>query len=290
MSETALKATHALDNPGGGPMEDIVALVTSTGPWSSAALSALALAARFGSHVTGCYVDMSLRAIHGADADPTALALLLDTPRENHADRDAFQAAARRMGVRSASWAVTRASVASTMRQMGAWHDLIVLERDILQEHSLFDALGEALVACRSPCLVLPPFWEGGADFKRVVLAWNGSIESVRAIHAALPFAKAAKEVIIIDGETPHYDDDQGQDPPFFPINYLLSHDISAKSHRIHVTAREAGSALWRIATQERADLLVTGAYGRSRLRERTLGGATRYLLHHASIPMLVQH
>jgi nucleotide-binding universal stress UspA family protein len=150
--------------------------------------------------------------------------------------------------------------------------------------------MGEALVACRSPCLVLPPFWDGCTDFKRVVIAWNGSIESARAIHAALPFAKAADEVILIDGETPHYDDDQGQDPPFFPLNYLLNHDVSARPHRIHVTPREAGAAIWRLATQEHADLLVTGAYGRSRLRERTLGGATRYLLHHASVPMLVQH
>ncbi len=290
MSDAAPEAMHTMDNRSSGPMEDIVALVTSTGPWSSAALTALALSARFGGHVTGCYVDISLRGIHGSDIDPSALAMLMDVPQENHADRDAFRATARSMGVRSASWSVTRASIASTMRQVGAWHDLIVLERDILQEPSLFDALGEALVACRSPCLVLPPFWDGNADFKRVVIAWNGSIESVRAIHAALPFAKAAREVILIDGETPHYDDDPGQDPPFFPLNYLLTHDVPAKTHRIHVTPREAGSAIWRLAVQERADLLVTGAYGRSRLRERALGGATRYLLHHASIPMLVQH
>jgi nucleotide-binding universal stress UspA family protein len=290
MSEMAVKEAREPRSQPGGPMEDIVALVTSTGPWSPAALTALALAAQFGSHVTGCYVDMSLRANHGGNLEPTALALLLDAPHENHADRDAFQATARRMGVLSASWAVTRTNIAGTMRQVGAWHDLIVIERDILQEPTLFDALGEALVACRSPCLLLPPFWDGRTDFKRVVIAWNGSIESVRAIHAALPFAKAAHEVIVIDGETPHLDDEQEQDPPFFPLNYLLTHGISAKTHRIQVTPREAGNAIWRLATLEHADLLVMGAYGRSRLRERTLGGATQYLLHHATIPMLVQH
>lgn len=284
-SEAKREPTHHT-----GAMEDIVALVTSTGPWSSAALTALSLAARFGSHITGCYVDMLFRDTQGRDAEPSVLALLMDVPDESHADRYAFQSTARRMRVRSASWVVTRSSVASTMHQVGAWHDLIVLEREILQEPSLFDALGEALVTCRAPCLVLPPFWDGSTDFNRVVIAWNGSIESVRAIHAALPFAMAAKEVILIDGETPHCEDDQGQDPPFFPLNYLLTHGVSAKTHRIHVTPREAGSAIWRLTTQERADLLVTGAYGRSRLRERTLGGATRHLLQHATIPMLVQH
>jgi len=39
-----------------------------------------------------------------------------------------------------------------------------------------------------------------------------------------------------------------------------------------------------------RADLLVMGAYGRSRLRERILGGATRRVLSQATLPVLMQH
>ncbi|HZX71811.1 MAG TPA: universal stress protein [Rhodanobacter sp.] len=39
-----------------------------------------------------------------------------------------------------------------------------------------------------------------------------------------------------------------------------------------------------------RADLLVMGAYSHSRLRERVLGGATRDVLTHAQIPVLMHH
>lgn len=38
------------------------------------------------------------------------------------------------------------------------------------------------------------------------------------------------------------------------------------------------------------ANLLVVGAYSHSRLRERVLGGATRHMLVHAEIPVLMQH
>ena len=41
-------------------------------------------------------------------------------------------------------------------------------------------------------------------------------------------------------------------------------------------------------AARVRADLLVMGAYGRSRLSEWAFGGATRQVLHGASLPVLL--
>ena len=38
------------------------------------------------------------------------------------------------------------------------------------------------------------------------------------------------------------------------------------------------------------ADLLVIGAYGHSRVRELVLGGVTRHLLRHMTIPVLMSH
>ena len=37
-------------------------------------------------------------------------------------------------------------------------------------------------------------------------------------------------------------------------------------------------------------DLLVMGAYGHSRLRELVLGGSTRTILQHLTIPVLMSH
>ena len=36
--------------------------------------------------------------------------------------------------------------------------------------------------------------------------------------------------------------------------------------------------------------LLVMGAYGHSRFRELVLGGATKYVLEHAQLPVLFMH
>lgn len=273
-----------------GAPTDILALVTATSPWSPAAVAAASLAAGFEARLTGCYVDPSLRMLHGGEPDPSVLALLLDNPHENPGDRDAFLAMAREAGVHRASWMATRAGLAQTTRQLGAWHDLIVIERDMIDADSAFDVLGEALLTCRTPCLLLPPAWPGPVRAARVALAWNGSIESIRAIHASLPFAHAAAEVLLLDGEAPSYEDEQPRAPHFDPVAYLANHGIKARTRRVHATPSEAGVALLREIEAAQAELLVMGAYGHSRVRERVLGGATRHILQHVRVPVLMQH
>ena len=43
-------------------------------------------------------------------------------------------------------------------------------------------------------------------------------------------------------------------------------------------------------AQDQAADLLVMGGYGHSRLREMMLGGTTRYMLEHTTVPVLLAH
>ena len=54
---------------------------------------------------------------------------------------------------------------------------------------------------------------------------------------------------------------------------------------------KSVGEALATTATEMKAGLLVMGGYGRSRLREIILGGATRYMLNHPiNCPVLLAH
>ncbi len=43
-------------------------------------------------------------------------------------------------------------------------------------------------------------------------------------------------------------------------------------------------------AAKAAADLLVMGAYGRSRMRETIFGGATRSVLNESALPLLMAH
>lgn len=269
---------------------DVLALATSTGPWSPALLAAVDIAALWNSNVTGCYVPGYLREQRALEADPTVLSLLAEVEYECIEDAAAFQAFAKNHGARHAAWMVTRTAIAPTLRKLGAWHDLAILERDMVDETRIFDILGEAMLGSRVPCLVLPPNWNSELSFERIVIGWNGCVESTHALHSALPLLQLAKDVTLINGHTrtPHNDQISVAEPD--PVIYLMHHGVAARPLYLDVPADEAGEALLEKARDAHANLLVMGGYGHSRIRERVLGGATRHVMAHADIPVFMQH
>jgi hypothetical protein len=269
---------------------DIVVVATCASPWNAAVQVAAALAARWQSLLTGCFVDESLRMLRGPESEPSAMGLLLDTPVQDSEEGDEFRSFARSKGVPHAAWVVAHTGLARVLRELGAWHSLAVLERDLVDGEALSELLGEVLLACRLPSLILPPGWNRDAEFSRVLVAWDGSAEATRAIHAALPFLQDARRVVLLDGGRPHGPEGECYLPHFEPFVYMARHGVEADPMCVGIPARTAGAALLKKAEQVGADLIVMGAFGHSRLRERVIGGATRYVLEHARVPVFLQH
>jgi nucleotide-binding universal stress UspA family protein len=285
LADTAVDPTVPLARPG-----DVVALVTSTDPWSPAAIVGAAIAARLGGNLTGCFVEPSARMLRDSAGGATVLGLLAEPRVEDVDAHAAFGSFARQSGVNAATWTNSGVGLAQTLRHLGAWHDLAVIERDMVAPSGLLDVLGEAILDCQLPCLILPPRWNREISFERVVIGCNGSLESIRAIHAATPFLRMAKQVILIDGDLRGARDANGRLPHFDPFVYLLRHHITARPQYIRASSDLAGDILLKEAGDAQVDLLVMGAYGHSPMRERMFGGATRRVLEEAHIPVLMQH
>jgi len=131
------------------------------------------------------------------------------------------------------------------------------------------------------PVLMLPAGAVDGGFGKRVMLGWNGRREAKRALIDALPFLKAADSVWLLtvgDAEQVRLDR---------ALRMLGRHDVVAKEVVLDDKGQEPGALLLEQAQANDADLLVMGAYGHSRLREMILGGATRHVLHNATLPVL---
>jgi hypothetical protein len=68
----------------------------------------------------------------------------------------------------------------------GNWHDLLVLARDDADPWAAPAGLAATVLQVDLPCLVVPPGKEQLA-LDCIAVAWNGSIEAIRALHGALP-------------------------------------------------------------------------------------------------------
>jgi nucleotide-binding universal stress UspA family protein len=127
------------------------------------------------------------------------------------------------------------------------------------------------------------------AMFDRILVAWNGNRESARALAEALPYLHKAQQttVVVVDDEPPTEAQAMlGKDA----VNHLKHHGIKAALHYARLRNHDVGATLIAEARRLKADLIVMGGYGHSRLREWLLGGATYELLHKAPVPLLIAH
>lgn len=269
-------------------MTGILALMTSGAPWSAAATTAANLAAAWGSALTGCLLEAQ-KAEH-RKREPTVMSLLYDPPgipADASASGD-FVAFALNKGVRQANWRYVDETLPTLLSQLGNWHDLAVLEHGLVKKAGVTSGFGKALCATRIPCLILPSGDVTYSGFERIALAWDGSDSATRAIYAALPMIARAKQVHVLDGSLATHRR-RGAMPHFDPYLHLMQLGIKVHARMIHTDAC-AGGPLLEEASQVQADLLIMGAYNHPRLEEHLRGGATRFVLENATIPVWMRH
>ncbi|MGU3400832.1 universal stress protein [Brucellaceae bacterium D45D] len=119
----------------------------------------------------------------------------------------------------------------------------------------------------------------------RIVIAFNGKREAARAAFDALPLIELAGRSEIVWVDPPEA---EGEDKTLAGSD--LAESISRHGVEVTVTplssnGRYAQDALRDHIIAERADLVVMGAYSRSRLRELVFGGVTRSML--SDLPVL---
>jgi nucleotide-binding universal stress UspA family protein len=125
--------------------------------------------------------------------------------------------------------------------------------------------------------------------FERILVAWNGSRESARALAEGLPFLQQANDVAVVCVTEEHSAEDEaimGLDA----VNHLRHHGIGAGLHRVRSRDSDIAADLMAEAQRRKADLLIMGGYSHSRLRERLFGGVTYDLMHAAPVPLLMAH
>jgi nucleotide-binding universal stress UspA family protein len=201
-----------------------------------------------------------------------------------------FHEWAGRHGIR-AEWRVDEGDVIGTVKLHARYADLTVVGQGL----DLKDAPGELAflpeelaLGVGRPVLVVPRYGTFERLGAHVLIAWNGSREATRAVHDAIPILTRATKVTVLSI------DPEGESRPRIPSAdialHLARHGIAAEAAATSSVDIGVGNALLSRAADLGADLIVMGAYGHSRMREMVLGGATRHLLQHMTVPVLMSH
>ena len=146
-------------------------------------------------------------------------------------------------------------------------------------------ALEAALFDSGRPVLMAPP--KPLRTFGDTVLIhWNASTETARAILVALPILRKAKRVSLVAVEGHIVPGPSVKDA----LGHLLANGITATEKTVTPARNRPGEAILAEAAAIGADLLIKGAYTQSRLRQMIFGGATSHILGAAELPVFFAH
>ena len=148
----------------------------------------------------------------------------------------------------------------------------------------------DVIVGTGRPALVVPYAGAFTVIGRRVLVAWDGSREATRALHDALPLIARAEAAIVIGVSAREAQAERAHPSLDRVVRHLGRHGIPARLEEMVGSDVPVADLLLSRAADLDADLIVAGVYHHSQFREALIGGVSRSLLHHMTVPVLMSH
>ena len=259
--------------------------------------SAVKLAAKHGAHLIGVYVIPAPRIYPAVSAhvQPVVLneAKIFFEERADQS-KSAFNEAARLAGV-EAEWRRVESSsadIADGVIEHGLQSDLVIIAQrnDEGNDGIEGDFCERVVMETGRPVIVIPQSGDIKEIGEHVIVGWNASREATRAVFDAMPMLEASDETRLIWVD-PQKEEHKARNLPGAEMAATLNrHGVKSTAEAMPTDGIDSGDALLNRASDLGADLIVMGAYGHTRLREFVFGGATRTMLDHMTVPVLMSH
>ena len=149
----------------------------------------------------------------------------------------------------------------------------------------------DLLMTSGRPLLLIPYAGRFDTVGTNTLVGWTRTREASRAVHDALAVIAPSAKVTVLTVESPRPASDTETLPTADIAEHLARHGLTVSAARTVVTdGLSPADALLDYAADIGADLLVVGGYGHSRTRQMIMGGVTRDLLRHMTLPVLMSH
>ncbi|MDX8530761.1 universal stress protein [Mesorhizobium sp. VK25A] len=167
--------------------------------------------------------------------------------------------------------------------------DLTVVGPEMLATHLLKQkVIAGGLFSSGKPILLVPKAAPVTLKPKCVVVAWDASLEASRAVRESLEILSAADEARIVMIDPIEDERHHGAEPGADVATYLSRHGVKVAVDRLPSSNHFIADVLRQHAIDTGAELMIMGAYGHSRLRERIFGGVTKSLIEEPGLPILM--
>jgi len=267
-------------------MKNILLLVHDDAGQEARFQAALDLARALDGHIS-C-LDVAIVPTMVDDYVPAggAALLLADEQNRERSNRARLDARLQAEDVRY-DWSTACGDLVGCLRDAAGLADLIILNRqlDALPYPDMRSIAAGLLRTAQKPLLAVPEQARGFDVSSHAIVAWDGSAPSMRALQAAVPLLRHAREVTIVE-----IDNGTLKARATAAAEYLSRHGLKPVVRRL----ADSGTPIAKVLIEEirilRAGTVVMGGYGHSPLREAVFGGVTRRMLTESPVPLFLAH
>ncbi|HEY0526259.1 MAG TPA: universal stress protein [Stellaceae bacterium] len=278
--------------------KDILVLVDDMPSRVERVQLACRLARRFGAHLTGLY-PLGIPDLPPAAADMPGFSPAGPADAFYEDERAVaagigrlFEETAGREHV-SAEWRAEPGNAVAIATKAALHADLAVLGQPDADFTPLLAPQvrpEDIILAAGRPALVVPHSGHFTTVGERVLIAWQPTREAARAVNDALPLLRGAAEVriVTVDAAAP-----AGAAAPAAEIAiHLARHGIDTTVECAASSSRGGGgvATILTRAAEHGSDLVVMGAYARTRAQQIVLGDVTRGMLRHMTVPVFMSY
>ena len=270
----------------------IATILTDTDQATEGLDAAISLADRMNAHLDVYVVTINHTETHNYFMGTEAL-MIAEQTRDAMAQREKLESWLKdRMHGEMVRWSTQAATVqspalASYLAQKLRFSDLVVLPRPYQDNPEAATLVEACLFTAERPVLMIPKGCKAPDAGGHVLMGWNDGDEALAAARAALPLIEQAEVADICIIDPPKHAPDRS-DPGGAMAQYLMRHGTKSEVAVLAKSEPHIGDILLRRAREVGAEMIVSGAYGQSRLHEAVFGGATRSLLELADRPILM--
>ena len=207
--------------------------------------------------------------------------------------RERFLDIAEKAGVH-AEWRMAAGQVSRIVTLHARYADLTVVGKGSAAEPDRFphpDLAADLTMSCGRPVLVVPNSGRFDGVGGHVSVCWNASREATRAVNDAMPLLRQAEKVVVLS-VNPHRPSggDHGENPNADIALHLARHGVNAEAANTVADGIAVSDIVLSHVSDRGIDLIVSGAWGHSRMREWAFGGMTESLLRDTTVPALMSH
>ncbi|ESY52239.1 MULTISPECIES: universal stress protein [unclassified Mesorhizobium] len=182
-----------------------------------------------------------------------------------------------------------QASVGNAVRARALCNDLTIVGPALLNDINVGPlVINGSLFDTGKPVLVVPEGAEVTLSPRRVLVGWDSRAEASRAVREALDLLASAEEVRVALVDPEATCTGNGAEPGADIAAYLTRHGARVSVDRLASRGKPVATVLAQQAIDTSADLIVMGAYGSRRLRERLFGSVTRWIVGKPPLPLFL--